>query len=204
MRIEKPGFGIRDSRWHLAVADRSCEHRLFIPETRIPNPGSPRMKATGTYQEVRDVDPLVELSTHTRQHIDHWVAKFSAGAQALGADPGPDRRAGAERRLSDRRAHDRGCEVSRSSRRSRLRSISVSRRSGPTRSRASTRCSRRARSGRNNVAICTNISCWLNGAEDIVRHCEKKLGVKVGESTPDGRIFLKPKRNASRRAAARR
>jgi len=46
--------------------------------------------------------------------------------------------------------------------------------------------------GRNNVAICTNISCWLNGAEDIVRHCEKKLGVKVGESTVDGRTYLKP------------
>ncbi len=46
--------------------------------------------------------------------------------------------------------------------------------------------------GRNNVAICTNISCWLNGAEDIVRHCERKLGVKVGESTADGRVFLKP------------
>ena len=37
--------------------------------------------------------------------------------------------------------------------------------------------------GRNNVAICTNISCWLNGAEDVVRHCEKKLGIKLGEST---------------------
>jgi len=45
--------------------------------------------------------------------------------------------------------------------------------------------------GRNNVAICTNISCWLNGAEDIVRHCEKKLGIKHGESTPDGRVYLK-------------
>ena len=45
--------------------------------------------------------------------------------------------------------------------------------------------------GRNNVAICTNISCWLNGAEDIVRHCEKKLGITLGDSTPDGRIYLK-------------
>jgi NADH-quinone oxidoreductase subunit E len=41
--------------------------------------------------------------------------------------------------------------------------------------------------GRNNVAICTNISCWLNGADRIVEHCEKKLG----ESTPDGRVYLK-------------
>jgi NADH-quinone oxidoreductase subunit E len=39
--------------------------------------------------------------------------------------------------------------------------------------------------------VCTNISCWLNGAEDILAHCERKLGIKVGESTPDKRIFLK-------------
>ena len=45
--------------------------------------------------------------------------------------------------------------------------------------------------GRNDVAICTNVSCMLRGAEDIVAHVEKKLGIQLGESTPDGRIFLK-------------
>ena len=45
--------------------------------------------------------------------------------------------------------------------------------------------------GRNNVAICTNISCMLRGADDIVDHVEKKLGCKLGESTYDGRIYLK-------------
>lgn len=45
--------------------------------------------------------------------------------------------------------------------------------------------------GRHNVAICTNVSCMLRGAEDIVAHVEKKLGVKLGESTQDGRIYLK-------------
>ena len=45
--------------------------------------------------------------------------------------------------------------------------------------------------GRNNVAFCTNISCWLNGAEDLVAHAEKKLGCKLGGSTADGRIYLK-------------
>ena len=45
--------------------------------------------------------------------------------------------------------------------------------------------------GRNNVAICTNVSCMLRGADDIVDHVEKKLGIKVGESTGDGRIYLK-------------
>ncbi|MDA1064284.1 MAG: NAD(P)H-dependent oxidoreductase subunit E [Proteobacteria bacterium] len=45
--------------------------------------------------------------------------------------------------------------------------------------------------GRHNVAICTNISCMLRGADAIVDHVEKKLDIKLGESTPDGRIYLK-------------
>jgi NADH-quinone oxidoreductase subunit E len=45
--------------------------------------------------------------------------------------------------------------------------------------------------GRHNVAICTNVSCMLRGAEEIVEHVENKLGVKLGESTRDGRIYLK-------------
>lgn len=45
--------------------------------------------------------------------------------------------------------------------------------------------------GRHNVSICTNISCMLCGAEDIVEHVENKLGIKLGESTEDGRIYLK-------------
>ncbi len=45
--------------------------------------------------------------------------------------------------------------------------------------------------GRHDVAICTNVSCMLRGAEDIVQHVENKLGIKSGESTEDGRIFLK-------------
>jgi NADH-quinone oxidoreductase subunit E len=45
--------------------------------------------------------------------------------------------------------------------------------------------------GRHHVSICTNISCMLNGAEALVAHAEKKLGIKLGESTADRRIFLK-------------
>lgn len=45
--------------------------------------------------------------------------------------------------------------------------------------------------GRHNVAICTNISCMLRGADEVVAHCERKLGIKLGESTEDGRIYLK-------------
>ena len=45
--------------------------------------------------------------------------------------------------------------------------------------------------GRNIVAFFTNISCMLRGAEEMVRHAEEKLGIKLGETTTDGRITLK-------------
>ena len=45
--------------------------------------------------------------------------------------------------------------------------------------------------GRVHVSVCTNISCMLCGAERIVEAVEKHLGIKTGESTPDGRIYLK-------------
>jgi NADH-quinone oxidoreductase subunit E len=45
--------------------------------------------------------------------------------------------------------------------------------------------------GRHHVSICTNISCWLNGAEALVAHVERRLGIKEGQSTADKRIFLK-------------
>jgi NADH-quinone oxidoreductase subunit E len=45
--------------------------------------------------------------------------------------------------------------------------------------------------GRVHVSVCTNISCMLRGSDRIVEAVEKHLGVKVGESTPDGKFFLK-------------
>jgi NADH-quinone oxidoreductase subunit E len=45
--------------------------------------------------------------------------------------------------------------------------------------------------GRYMVAVCTNLSCMLCGSETIVEHVEKKLGIKLGETTADGRITLK-------------
>ena len=44
--------------------------------------------------------------------------------------------------------------------------------------------------GRHKVNICTNISCWLNGADEIVERAETKLGVKLGNTTTDGRVTL--------------
>ena len=38
--------------------------------------------------------------------------------------------------------------------------------------------------GRHKVAICTNISCWLNGAEDLVRHAEKQARLQARRHQP--------------------
>jgi NADH-quinone oxidoreductase subunit E len=137
------------------------------------------MKATGHFEQVKDVDPIAVLNDHTRQHIDHWVGKFP-----------PDRKRSALiQSLMAAQEQNQGYltdelitavakyldlppiwayEVA---------SFYSMFETTPV--------------GRNNVAICTNISCWLNGAEGLVRHCEKKLGIKTGESTADGRIYLK-------------
>jgi len=45
--------------------------------------------------------------------------------------------------------------------------------------------------GRNEIAICTNISCMLSGSDVIVQHIEDRLNIKLGESSKDGNIFLK-------------
>ena len=45
--------------------------------------------------------------------------------------------------------------------------------------------------GRHSISVCTNISCMLRGADDLVAHIEARLGIKTGESTADGRCYLK-------------
>ncbi len=45
--------------------------------------------------------------------------------------------------------------------------------------------------GRHSISVCTNISCMLCGGDDILAHIENKLGIRIGESTADGRFFLK-------------
>ncbi len=41
------------------------------------------------------------------------------------------------------------------------------------------------------LEVCRTSSCWLLGAEDIVRHIEKKLHIKEGETSSDGMFTLK-------------
>ncbi|OFZ20087.1 MAG: hypothetical protein A2X94_09250 [Bdellovibrionales bacterium GWB1_55_8] len=44
--------------------------------------------------------------------------------------------------------------------------------------------------GKYHLKICTNASCTLRGAEELVHHCENKFGIKVGETTADKRFTL--------------
>jgi NADH-quinone oxidoreductase subunit E len=45
--------------------------------------------------------------------------------------------------------------------------------------------------GRYVIKVCRNIACSLRGSERIVDHLQRRLGIRVGETTPDGRFTLK-------------
>jgi len=45
--------------------------------------------------------------------------------------------------------------------------------------------------GRHKISVCTNISCMLLGSEKVIEHLENKLGIKVGETTSDGKFTIK-------------
>ena len=49
---------------------------------------------------------------------------------------------------------------------------------------------RRKPIGRWHLQFCRNISCSMRGAEDILAHVEKRLGLKPGQTSPDGRYTL--------------
>ena len=44
--------------------------------------------------------------------------------------------------------------------------------------------------GRHVVKICRNLPCQLRGAQKITEHAERTLGIRLGETTEDGRITL--------------
>src|SRR5271154_6666452 len=48
----------------------------------------------------------------------------------------------------------------------------------------------REKHGRNDLMVCTNVSCMLRGAYDVLHYLEKKLGIKAGETTPDGAFSI--------------
>jgi NADH-quinone oxidoreductase E subunit len=44
--------------------------------------------------------------------------------------------------------------------------------------------------GKHFFQICTTTPCWLRGSDEVVKACEKKLGITIGETTPDGLFTL--------------
>lgn len=136
------------------------------------------MKAASGIHAVKDVDPQQVLGEHTRARIDGWLAKFpedrrrSAVIQALMAAQEQN-----QGWLSDEMV------------------TAVAKYIGIPPVWAYEVASfysmlHLGRCGRHKISICTNISCWLNGATALVEHAERKLGVKLGESTADGRVHL--------------
>lgn len=45
--------------------------------------------------------------------------------------------------------------------------------------------------GRIQVRVCTNTPCWLCGSDDIVKAAKETLGIDIGESSEDGRFYLR-------------
>ncbi len=45
--------------------------------------------------------------------------------------------------------------------------------------------------GKYKISVCTNISCKLRGADELMQHLEHKLGVGVNQTTADGKFTLK-------------
>ena len=177
-RLRAPVFHGRDREGAHAVGrggdDRHLRHRV-----RRNRQVRQAMKATGNFENARNVDPMVVLSDATRAHIDHWVAKFppdrkrSAVIQALHA---------AQQQNQGYLTDELIAAVARYLDLPPVWAYEVATFYTMFETREV---------GRNNVAFCTNISCWLNGAEELVAHAERKLGCKLGESTADGRVYLK-------------
>ena len=45
--------------------------------------------------------------------------------------------------------------------------------------------------GRIQVRVCTTTPCWLCGSDDVVKACKDELGIGIGQSTEDGKFFLR-------------
>ncbi|HEY1726054.1 MAG TPA: NAD(P)H-dependent oxidoreductase subunit E [Steroidobacteraceae bacterium] len=119
------------------------------------------------------------LSAETRAEIDHWVAKFPAGRQrsavlsALRAAQEQNHGYLTQALMDAVAAHLQ------------LPPIQVYEVASFYSMFETHPC------GRHHVSVCTNISCMLRGGEELQAHVERKLGIRAGQSTADGRIFLK-------------
>ena len=120
-----------------------------------------------------------ELSAHAREVIDRWVAKFPEGRQrsaviAALREVQHDNGGYLTPRLMDAVAAYLGLP--------RVQVYEVATFYSMFETEAV---------GRHSISVCTNISCMLCGGERVLEYVEAKLGIKVGQSTPDGKFFLK-------------
>jgi NADH-quinone oxidoreductase subunit E len=46
--------------------------------------------------------------------------------------------------------------------------------------------------GRHVIHVCDSVSCWVMGCDGVCGHLKEKLGIGMGETTPDGRFTLLP------------
>jgi NADH-quinone oxidoreductase subunit E len=122
--------------------------------------------------------PAGTLSAHVREEIDRWVAKFP-----------PDRKRSAVIAALHAIQHERGYltqpDMDAAAGYLGLEPIQVYE-VASFYSMFETRPV-----GRHHISVCTNISCMLCGGEEILAHVERRLGIEVGQSTSDGRFFLK-------------
>jgi NADH-quinone oxidoreductase subunit E len=119
------------------------------------------------------------LSAHVREEIDHWVAKFPAGRQRSAV-------IGALHAVQ----HENGGYLTTEL----MTAVAEYLKLPPIQvfevasfySMFETKPV-----GRHSISVCTNISCMLRGGDDILAHVEKRLGCKAGQSTADGKFYLK-------------
>lgn len=122
---------------------------------------------------------VAELSAHVRAEVDRWVAKFPAGRQRSAV-------------IAALHAvqHENGGYLTRESMEAVARYLGLP--AIQVFEVASFYSMFETRPvGRHSVSVCTNVSCLLRGGEELLEHVERKLGICVGESTPDGRFYLK-------------
>ncbi len=121
----------------------------------------------------------VALSEHAREVIDHWVAKFPEGRQRSAVIEAlrvaqHENKGYLTPELMDAVAEYLGLP--------RIQVYEVATFYSIFETRP---C------GEHHISVCTNISCHLRGSQEIVDHIEKRLGIETGQSTDDGKFFLK-------------
>ena len=123
-------------------------------------------------------DTSEALSAHVREEIDHWLGKFP-----------PDRKRSAVIAALHAVMHEKGHLPTES-----MDAVAAYLDIPPVQVyEAATFYSmfETRPTGRHHISVCTNISCMLCGGESILEHIQRRLGIKVGESTADGRFYLK-------------